>query len=99
MGYLNLRNLVCDVKKQCYQAARRYMFEQNSDILWINFKSFITPLLDKMKTSYGLSDYIIKKGAKSGKTKLYAEITLYPIYAVETIDVTISIQDEDVSVS
>lgn len=99
MGYLNLRNLVCDVKKQCYQAARRYMFEQNSDILWINFKSFITPLLDKMKTSYGLSDYNIKKGAKSGKTKLYAEITLYPIYAVETIDVTISIQDEDVSVS
>ncbi len=99
MGYLNLRNLVCDVKKQCYQAARRYMFEQNSDILWINFKSFITPLLDKMKTSYGLSDYTIKKGTKSGKTKLYAEITLYPIYAVETIDVTISIQDEDVSVS
>lgn len=99
MGYLNLRNLVCDVKKQCYQAARRYMFEQNSDILWINFKSFITPLLDKMKTSYGLSDYVIKKGSKSGKTKLYAEITLYPIYAVETIDVTISIQDEDVSVS
>ena len=57
------------------------------------------PLLDKMKTSYGLSDYVIKKGSKSGKTKLYAEITLYPIYAVETIDVTISIQDEDVSVS
>lgn len=99
MGFLNLRNEVSDIKKLVYRAARRWMFEQNTSVLWVNFKSTITPLLDRMVNGYGLSRYEIRKGAKTAKHKLYAEIRIWPIYAVEYIDVTIQILDEETIVT
>ena len=99
MGFLNLRNEVSDIKKLVYRAARRWMFEQNTSVLWINFKSTITPLLERMVNGYGLSRYEIRKGAKTAKHKLYAEIRIWPIYAVEYIDVTIQILDEETIVT
>lgn len=98
-AFLNIRNMVCDIKKVLYRAARRYMFEQNSDALWINFRSMVTPLLDQMLTGQGLASYTMTKGEKSAKTKLYANITITPIYAVESFDITVQITDEDASVS
>lgn len=97
-AFLNIRNMVCDIKKVLYRAARRYMFEQNSDALWINFRSMVTPLLDQMLTGQGLQAYTMTKGANSAKTKLYANITITPIYAVESFDITVQITDEDASV-
>ena len=99
MGFLNLRNEVSDIKKLVYRAARRWMFEQNTSVLWVNFKSTITPLLERMVNGYGLSRYEIRKGAKTAKHKLYAEIRIWPIYAVEYIDVTIQILDEETIVT
>lgn len=99
MGFLNLRNEVSDIKKLVYRAARRWMFEQNTSVLWINFKSYITPLLERMVNGYGLSRYEIRKGSKTAKHKLYAEIRIWPIYAVEYIDVTIQILDEETIVT
>lgn len=99
MGFLNLRNEVSDIKKLVYRAARRWMFEQNTSVLWINFKSTITPLLERMTNGYGLSRYEIRKGEKTAKHKLYAEIRIWPIYAVEYIDVTIQILDEETIVT
>ena len=99
MGFLNLRNEVSDIKKLVYRAARRWMFEQNTSVLWVNFKSTITPLLERMVNGYGLSRYEIRKGAKTKKHKLYAEIRIWPIYAVEYIDVTIQILDEETIVT
>ena len=99
MGFLNLRNEVSDIKKLVYRAARRWMFEQNTSVLWVNFKSTITPLLERMVNGYGLSRYEIRKGVKTKKHKLYAEIRIWPIYAVEYIDVTIQILDEETIVT
>jgi len=99
MGFLNLRNEISDIKKLVYRAARRWMFEQNTSVLWVNFKSTITPLLERMVNGYGLSRYEIRKGVKTAKHKLYAEIRVWPIYAVEYIDVTIQILDEDTIVT
>ena len=45
-SFLNLRNLCSDIKKVVYTACKDLLFEQNSEILWINFKSRITPLLE-----------------------------------------------------
>ena len=45
-SFLNIRNLISDVKKTVWTAARQMTFEQNNDILWINFKALITPTLD-----------------------------------------------------
>ena len=97
-GYLNIRNLACDVKKVVYAAAQRFMFEQNNDILWLNFTSAITPLLDKMATGGGISGYKIIKEKCNKKAKLKATVVLYPIYAVEEFEVTIQMRNEDVVV-
>ena len=98
-SFLNIRNLVSDVKKIAYVTAKRLMFEQNSDILWINFKAGITPLLDQMVSGQGLTGYKIIKGKTSEKGKVVATIRLYPIYAVEDFEITVAISDEEVSVS
>jgi hypothetical protein len=97
-SFLNLRNLMCDVKKRIFVAAKMCMFEQNNDILWINFKSLITPTLDKLLTGYGISNYKIEKVATAKKGKLQAVVRLYPIYAVEEFEVLVTFEDEDVTV-
>lgn len=96
--YLNMRSLIAEIKKRCYSAAEQYMFEQNSDVLWINFKSKIMPLLDQMSTSYGISGYKIIKEQTDNRTQLKATIRVYPIYAVEDFDITVVLTNEEVEV-
>ena len=96
--YLNMRSLITEVKKACYAAAEQLMFEQNSDILWINFKAKIVPLLDQMASSYGISGYKIIKQIPDHKAQLKALIKLFPIYAVEDFDITVMLTDEEVTV-
>lgn len=99
-SFLNTRNMICDVKKVVYDACRKYMFEQNNDVLWLNFKSYIEPTLNQMKAGAGLSGYkIIKDEDVNEKAKLSAKIKLYPLYAVEDFEVTIQMLDEEIAVS
>ena len=98
-SFLNIRILADDVKKTVYEAAKALMFETNSLQLWLNFKSKITPLLDKMITGNGLSDYTIRKEKTSKKATLKVVITLYAIEAVENFDITVEISDSVVEVS
>lgn len=94
-SFLNIRNLICDVKKQAYTAAKAAIFEPNDDVLWLNFKSAITPLLDRMVTGRGLTNYKIIKNINDDPTKLDATIKLYPIYAVEAVDIFVELHDDD----
>lgn len=104
-SFLNLRNLCSDIKKVVYTACKDLLFEQNSEILWINFKSRITPLLDRMKTGYGISGYKIIKAATHyngeplAKAQLAAVIKIYPLYAIEEFEITVELADDEVSVS
>lgn len=98
-SFLNVKTLVCDVKKIVWDACRKYMFEQNNDVLWLNFKSYIEPTLDRMKTGAGLSGYKIIQNTVTDKAKLSATIKLYPIYAVEDFEVTVQMLDDEISVS
>ena len=101
LSFLNIRNLVCDVKKICYTAAKFLTFEQNNEILWLNFKSRITPTLDKMLSGYGISDYRIERDTTREealeKATVCARITLYPVYAVEDFYIDIILSDEEVT--
>ena len=96
--YLNMRSLIAEIKKKCYAAAEQLMFEQNSDVLWINFKSKILPLLDEMASSYGISGYKIIKQPSDNGVQLKALIKVFPIYAVEDFDITIMLTSEEVIV-
>lgn len=92
-SFLNIRKLVCDVKKTLFQASRQLTFEQNSDLLWANFKAKVSPLLEQMKTGNGLRDYKIIKDVTSKSATLKATVRLFPIEAVEFFDLTVELAD------
>ena len=101
-SFLNIRNLISDVKKTTYRVARQLTFEQNNEILWINFKSLIAPTLDRMLSGYGISGYKIVRDTAhekaSEKATVCAKIILYPVYAVEDFYITVVLKDDEVSV-
>lgn len=105
LNFLNTRNMISDIKKLLYTTAKSLMFEQNSDTLWLKFKSGISPLLNQMKAGNGISDYKLIKGTTKyngdplTKGELSAVIKIFPVYAVEYFELTVEISDNDVTVS
>ena len=101
-SFLNIRNLVSDVKKTCYRAARALTFEQNTEVLWVNFKSKIAPTLDRMLSGYGISGYKIIRDTEhekaAEKATICAKVILYPVYAVEDFYITIVLKDDEITV-
>jgi phage tail sheath protein FI len=94
-SFLNVRNLISTIKKTVFMAANRYTFEQNDDILWMNFTSSITPVLDRMLSGSGIGGYKIVKQATNKKARLKALIQIVPIEAVEDFEVEIEIRDAE----
>ena len=92
-SFLNVRNLISTVKKELYFASNKYTFEQNSEVLWINFKSQITPLLDKMQSGNGVEGYKLVRQATDKKARLKARVVLVPIEAVEDFELEVSLED------
>ena len=92
-SFLNIRNLVCDIKKELYRASRKFTFEQNDDILWANFKAEISGLLDRALSGSGVRGYNIEKIDTDIKGRLKAHVKIIPIEAVEDFDLTIEMAD------
>lgn len=101
-SFLNIRNLVSDVRKVAYRAARRNTFEQDTDVMWLNFKTEISTLLDRMKSGYGISGYKIVRNYEheraAEKATVCARIILYPTYAVEDFYIDIILKDDEITV-
>ena len=105
-SFLNIRDLVSDIKKRLYEASQRLLFEQNTDILWLNFKSIVTPLLDTMVSNYILSDYNIIKynidpetGQPVPAYKILAVIRIIPINSVEVFELQVQLENSEVTVA
>jgi hypothetical protein len=105
LSFLNIRGVVSDVKKRIYETAQRNLFEQNTDITWINFKSAITPLLDRMVSNYILNDYSITRyliDPESGDPvpayMVLAVIKIQPINSIEVFDLTVQLENAEVTV-
>lgn len=98
-SFLNIRNMVSDVKKTIWRACQRCLFEQDTTVLWLNFQSMITPLLDRMVTGQGIKNYKIIKLPTTEKAKLVAQVILIPIYAIENIEVTVVLTDDETQIS
>ena len=94
-SFLNTRNMISDIKKVIYAACKKYTFEQNNDVLWLNFKSAIEPTLNQMKTGAGISGYKIIQESTTEKAKLVATVKLYPLYAVEDFEISVQMLDDD----
>ena len=92
-SFLNIRVLATEIAKTVYSAARRYTFEQNNNVLWANFKSMITPLLDRMQSGNGINGYKITKLNADRRGILKARITIIPIEAVEDFDIEVVMEN------
>ena len=105
-SFLNIRDIVSDIKKRLYEASQSLLFEQNTDVLWINFKSLITPLLDTMVSNYILSDYSIVKynidpetGQAVPSYKVLSAIRIVPINSVEVFELQVQLENNEVTVA
>jgi len=92
-SFLNVRNLCSDIKKTLYLAARRYTFEQNSNLLWLDFKSQVTPLLDRMVSGNGIEAYTFEQMPTDKKARLSARLTIVPIEGVEDFELEVYLED------
>ena len=98
--------MVSDIKKRLYEASQRLLFEQNTDVLWLNFKSLVTPLLDSMVSNYILSDYGLVKynidpqtGAPVPSYKVLASVRIVPINSVEVFELKVELENREVTVA
>lgn len=92
-SFANIRILLCDLKKRLYKAARKYQFEQNSDVLWVNFQAEINSLLEEMVHSYGIAGYRWFREETKDRAKIAARLQIIPVEAVEDFDLTIELTD------
>jgi len=97
--YLNIRMLLCDIKKTLYEASIRSTFEPNDDVTWINFKAMCSGLLDRMTSGRGLNWYRWRRVPTKKKATIEAILTISPIEAVENFDLTVMLTDQDVTVT
>lgn len=97
-SFLNIRVLTSDIKKAIYTTAKALTFEPNSDVLWLNFKASIEPLLQRMQSGNGISGYKFIRQPTNKKATLACKIRIIPIEAVEDWDVTVELTDSTVSV-
>ena len=93
-SFLNVRAMVCDIKKRVRVALKRFLYENNSQVLWVNVKSAIEPILQEYIESGNITNYTINRLSTTKRATLEVLITLYLEYAIETFNVTINLKDE-----
>lgn len=98
-SYLNLRMLTNVVKRTVWEASIETSFEQNSDILWVNYKALISKVLDTMMATSGIKGYTINRLATDDRTAIAAQIILVPTYAVENFEINVYLTDDETLVS
>lgn len=93
-NFANIRILLCDLKKRLYKASKKYQFDQNTDVLWVQFKSYVNTLLDEMKLSYGIAGYRWEKITEGvANNKLACTLQIVPVEPVDDFDITIDLSD------
>lgn len=98
-SYLNIRLLLCDIKKQIYYAATRVTFEPNDLITWFNFKELVNELLEDMRSNRGVDWYSWKREATTAKATIKAVLTVRPIEAVENFEIAVNLSSEEAEVT
>lgn len=105
-SFLSIRDMVSDVKKKLYETSRSLLFEQNTDVLWINFKSQVVPLLETMKSNYILDDYSLTRylihpetGERIPAYKVFAIVKIVPINSVEVFELQVHLENEELNLT
>lgn len=97
--YANIRELCTTIKKAVFVACKQLTFNPNSDLLWVDFRNKIRPLLETMKTDQGIRDYKFVKIPTDLKGVLKGKIRIVPIEAVEDFEIDLFLEDSLTGVS
>lgn len=92
--FANVMEGVVELSKTLYNSSVLSMFEQNSDVLWNNFKNLIEILLDRMLSNQGVKGYKITRVNSAKKGTLSAKVRIIPIEGVEFFNLTIELGDD-----
>lgn len=92
-SFLNVRNLVCELKKQIEAASLKYTFEPNNDVLWINWQAYLIPTLNRMESGAGILGYKLIREKTTAKARLKARIIIVPIEGVEDFEINVLMSD------
>lgn len=92
-SFANIRVLICDIKKALYVASKKYMFEQNNDVLYINFTASVNSLLEQMVQSYGIAGYRWFREESGVNSKIKAKLQIIPVDPVDSFDITLELAD------
>lgn len=105
-SFLNIRSATADVKKAIYDASQSMLFEQNTEITWINFKSKIEPLLERMVSNYILEDYSIVRylinpatGEEVPAYQVLGVIKIRPYNSIEVFELSVQLENTSALVS
>ncbi len=88
---INVRRLLIFIKKRISNIASRLLFEPNVSATWARFTSQVVPLLDSIKTGFGLDDFKVVLDETTttadliDRNTMYAQIFVKPTKAIEFI--------------
>lgn len=90
---INVRRLVLFLKKQISRIAANLLFEPNVQATWDRFKGQTVPLLEGVKSGFGISEYKLVLDETTttpeeiDRNMMYAKLFIKPVYAIEFIGV------------
>lgn len=93
-SFLNVRNMVSGIKKKLWDASRKFTFEPNNELLWVRFKSFVTPYLDQLQAGNGIIGYKFDRLATTAKARLKCRLVIIPVEAVEDFEIDVTLADD-----
>lgn len=93
-SFLNVRNMISAVKKKLWDASRKFTFEPNNELLWVRFKSFVTPYLDQLQAGNGIIGYKFDRLATTAKARLKCRLVIIPVEAVEDFEIEVTLADD-----
>jgi hypothetical protein len=88
---INVRRLVLFLKKQISRIASGLLFDQNIVTTWQRFLNQVRPLMDRVKSGGGLTDYRVVLDQTTttpdliDRNTMYAKVFIKPAYAIEFI--------------
>lgn len=90
---INVRRLVLFLKKEISRISSRLLFDPNVDTTWSRFTSQVKPLLERVKTGFGITSFkiVLDKTTTTAeeidRNMMYAKIFIKPAYAIEFIGI------------
>lgn len=91
---INVRRMMCYLKRTIAQKTRYFVFEQNIDATWERWETVVKPILNNVKSSEGLYDYKISLEATEEdfeNNRMPISIYVKPVKAAEYIPITFTI--------